>query len=523
VSALRQRSPRRPLRWAAVGLAACLAGTALEDAPAQEGGAFLRVDLNVGGRVTEVLTPDLNGDGRLDLFVVRGREALVTFQGEDGTWPTEPNQRFRFHPRTVLFDVGDLDGDGRAEVALLQAKGVFAYRLQERRGRLLYGLRPHRVLASESFFDRPVREEVRRKQFLRDFDQDGDLDLILPKRDGFSLLRNDGAGAFAEARALAVPPTAILNLGRTRLSSQLFASYWFANPNVAQWDGEGSPELVLARDGEVSCYDVPEAGAPQLRGRWTIPEQKQFSLNVENPLELDFNLPLVLRDVNRDGRVDVSATHVGKGTTRLYLNRAPEKEALSSPAASFRAKGVTFLSYYVDADGDGREDLILPRADKLSAWAIVKAFLTRSVPIEMLVFYQRDDGSFPSEPDDSRDLEIPVSLNSSGDRLQLGTSVVASIDGDFDGDGRKDLLYRTEPTTISFYRGLDRAGAQEGLGGLSEDAGATAEVPNVEDHRFCLAQVADLDGDGRHDVILRYQSWDREGDRLTLLISRWRP
>ena len=165
------------------------------ETPAQGGAdAFLRVDLRVGGRITEILTPDLDGDGRHDLLVVRGREALTFRQNADGSWPAAPQQRFRFHPRTVLFDVADLDGDGRAEIALLQKKGVFAYRLKERGGQLLYGLRPEKVVLCDNFFKRPVRKEVRRKQFLRDVDQDGDVDLVLPRQNGFSILRNEGPG-----------------------------------------------------------------------------------------------------------------------------------------------------------------------------------------------------------------------------------------------------------------------------------------------------------------------------------------
>ena len=65
---------------------------------------------------------------------------------------------------------------------------------------------------------------------------------------------------------------------------------------------------------------------------------------------------------------------------------------------------------------------------------------------------------------------------------------------------------------LSLYRGL---GGRK----LAEDAAVEVEIPDVEDYRFCLAMVRDLDADGRHDVILRYTSWDREADTITVLAA----
>ena len=89
-----------------------------EPARADAGLEMRRTELEVGGRVTEVVPADVDGDKKKDLLVVRGREVLVYRQAPDGGFSPEPNQRFRFHPSTVLFDVADLDGDGKVEVEL---------------------------------------------------------------------------------------------------------------------------------------------------------------------------------------------------------------------------------------------------------------------------------------------------------------------------------------------------------------------------------------------------------------------
>ena len=520
-SGLRQAPSRRLLRHG--GVVALLTLAAWGHAPAVRGDGpnpfrFARYDLEVGGRITEVLPHDLDGDGRADLLVVRGREALIFFQSSDGTWPQRASQRFRFHPRTVLFDVGDVDGDGRAEIALLQAGRVQAYRMRERpNGRLLYGLRPTDLVQVDTFLERPVDDEVRRKELLRDLDGDGALDLLVPIRNGFNLLRNDGAGNFGAPARLATPPVARLHPGRDRLSSRLSASYWFPNPIVGQWDGDpAASELVVAREAQLEVFR-PRPGEATIAtdrvGGWTIPDQKQFTMSAEDPFELDFTTPLIVRDLDADDRIDVSSTHVGQGTTRIYRNQGDPDRAFAEPVQSIRAKGVTILAFYNDLDGDGRADLILPRMDEISAWSVIKVLITRSVPVEVQIYYQRPDSKslFPDEPDVIREIEVGVSLNSAGEGIKLGSSIVANF-GDFDGDGQKDFLYRTDPDVLSLYRGL---GGRK----LAEDAAVEVEIPDVEDYRFCLAMVRDLDADGRHDVILRYTSWDREADTITVLAA----
>lgn len=483
--------------------------------------ALRRHDLEVGGRMTEVLPVDVNGDRRLDLLVIRGREGLLYLQEGDGSWPREPNQRFRFHPTTVLFDVADLDGDGAAEVVLLQPEGISAYRLRKLPGgRVLFGLRPEPLAACPTFLSRPVEDEVMRRELCRDLDGDGRPDLFVPQRDGFAVLKNLGGLRFAAPERLAAPPKAALHVGFPRISSQLFASYWYPNPLLTQFDAQGGPELVLAREGNLSVYGSDQAGQLPLRprGTWTIPDQRQFSFTSENPFELDFTMPLVLRDLDGDGRLDASSTHVGQGTTRLFLQRTgdPARD-FAAPAQSIRVKGITLLAFYVDLDHDGRLDLVLPRLDKISLWSIVKVFITRSVPAEVLFFYQRADprAPFPDQPDAIREAEIPISLGGKGEGFKIGTTVVANA-GDFDGDGLLDLLHRTERDKVSIYRG--RPGRK-----FEEDASTRVEIPDVEPFRFVLAEVHDLDGDGKDDVLLRYTSWERDGDRITILASGGAP
>ena len=71
---------------------------------------------------------------------------------------------------------------------------------------------------------------------------------------------------------------------------------------------------------------------------------------------------------------------------------------------------------------------------------------------------------------------------------------------------------RRDVEDAEVLRGHDRS--------FSEGADHTETIPDVDAYRFCACDVLDLDGDGRDDVLLRYLSWDREQDRITVLMAR---
>lgn len=92
---------------------------------------------------------------------------------------------------------------------------------------------------------------------------------------------------------------------------------------------------------------------------------------------------------------------------------------------------------------------------------------------------------------------------------------MASVEGDFDGDGRRDALIRSDDGALGVLRGT-------GFGFADGEAGEV-ELPELEEYQFAMPIVHDLDGDGRSDVVVRLFSWDRDDDRIILLRSRGRP
>jgi hypothetical protein len=472
-------------------------------------------DIEVGGKLTDASYEDLNGDKRVDLILVKGREIQIFFQQESGFSAT-PSQKWSFDRRAVLFDTIDMKGNGQRQILFLAKDGVYTYDLVGQQYRLLRKRRKK----LKTLTRRPSKGEIRRKDLCRDLNGDGLEDLLIPEASGLGLYFNQG-GKFGPRRGLFEPPNAVVAPGTDQLSSKITTVYWFANPTVVDFNRDGRKDLILPVNDTVKIFPQDGKGNfpsyPQAVIK--MPKQKLLAAGERPGFELDLTMPLMLTDLNNDGYVDMLSTHVGDGLTRLFLGSKDGIKAFEKPTQTIRAKGVSFFAFTVDLDGDGLLDLVIPRTDKIGIWYILKVLVTRTVNIDALCFYQRKDAAqpFPREPDFTSEIEVPLLFKSTGDRFNVGTSFVASVSGDFNNDGRKDVLYRIEDDELGlFYGRKDRKG-------FPDDPSAKLKVRDVSGYRFLMADVPDLNGDGRSDVVLKYYSWDRKSDRVSIYLSKGRP
>src|SRR2546427_9809157 len=96
--------------------------------------------------------------------------------------------------------------------------------------------------------------------------------------------------------------------------------------------------------------------------------------------------------------------------------------------------------------------------------------------------------------------------------------------GDFDGDGKSDILWRHDSGQVYFWE-------MDGLGIKNEGDVAHAPVPND----WHIQGAGDFDGDGNNDVLWRHDSgqvyiwemnglewkWEGEGERVADGIDRY--
>lgn len=170
---------------------------------------------------------------------------------------------------------------------------------------------------------------------------------------------------------------------------------------------------------------------------------------------------------------------------------------------------------FVDLNADGRKDLVITSM-LVNAANMIGALSKGLVVAETRAFLNRsaEGGTyFVSTPDATIQSEIGVKVrfNYAGNIEVIRTLMIVT-DGDFDGDGRKDLAIRTGPETVSIRKGR-ATGVWAG-----DDAIQTVAIPPMGDSRDVEGYAADLDGDGKDELILVYRG--PEDGRDTVRIVR---
>lgn len=172
-----------------------------------------------------VCTGDLDGDGRMDVAIVTGDEAapVLVYAGRGDATFQPPRALPPLGPAGAhdgAFDVacGDLDGDGRADLVTAHSAG------SRSTGRNAVSVR--RGAANTASYEVPVPEP--RDLHLADLDRDGRVDAVLthPEAARLTLLPGRGDGTFAAPVAVALDdPAGVVA--------------------VADVDGDGWPDLLV--------------------------------------------------------------------------------------------------------------------------------------------------------------------------------------------------------------------------------------------------------------------------------------
>jgi hypothetical protein len=486
--------------FAALGAAAC------PRARAEGNFTFQRTILRTGGKVTRRVIYDVDRDGLGDVLLFRGRTVLLFKQKTRKGFSRWPDQVLRVWRNAVMCDLMHLrKGGGTALVCA--AEGAVAFH-PFRGGRFLREVTP--LLRAPTALGYPGEEDLLCRRFAFDVDGDGRDDLVLPAEGAFAVHWQDEKGGFDAAWRFATAPAVSVRGGRPGLLGELTVTARFPMPYVGDFNGDGKKDLILRRKSSLDVFlqKGPRRFSPsadvRLDTRLPGKEEKKTGR-----FALRFQTPVLVEDLDGDGVVDVVKPQPLEGRTLVFLRKGGGAR-LSDPALVARTDGWPLGALTEDLNRDGLPDLVIGHIDKIGVLGALRIFLTGTVKVHSAYFLNRR--GFGKEPDGRLSLSVPLRFATTSRGFRMGTTALVNFQGDFNGDGLRDLLVKTGVMRLEIFRGTP--------GRVFEArAWRAVEIPDTENAMWVFPDVADLNADGISDILLHYRDWRENLDDVVLLLS----
>jgi len=447
---------------------------------------FTTVTLQCPEQVSYRVVRDLDGDGLPELMLFNDSEVWIWHGGGDA-WQSAPNLKIPLGEGAALFDVVDVGGKG-AEIVVRTSEAYWAIDRGGERRRLPYESGP-------GLPRQPANLLWRGCAF--DLDGDGKRDFIDVSLDGYRI-------AFAGGGDPVTLPARLLEVADTDVdveSERLIARYALAEWATGRFDADERVDFAVLTESGLLVYP---GGADR---RFDPARHELVEFEEARDAELSFV------DVSGDGLTDVLAVRGKTGQTTVLV-ADPERGLVGARRIRLAVPGEVRFSILSDLNNDGRPDLGLPYLPKLKLQDMVRVVTRGEVLIKVPIFLNRGGANcFPLRAD--KQLTIPIRIRvytDSAGRIRLSGLVVVEYEGDLDGDGRKDLLITSRADLLVVHRGVpDQI--------FAEEPDLEIPIPDCAEFDSVKSAAADLDGDGKSDVLLHYRGLGRRPDQVHLLLS----
>ncbi|NLI16677.1 MAG: VCBS repeat-containing protein [candidate division Zixibacteria bacterium] len=450
--------------------------------------------LTVGGAVINCEFADLNHDKKSEALLFFDDESsgelvrkMALYALDKDRFETRPRQVLEIDKSMVCFDIFDIDGDDDLDLLLMSNRGVYAHIYQN--GTFSLGL--SEIVLNTTIFGAALVENIEQWSFALTVDSVTKNFLIfVPTITGFDLYQQN-RGKFELKQAIYYDHLSAVS-GKAAYDNKKPLGFRIGNalPAIVISDYNGDKLLdIFVIDGRTICIFKRN-----FDGRFDKTPAEIFGKNLMTYDERRQGKTAVgyeIYDMNRDGIADIVATKnsgdVTSYRTSVQLFRGRPNGGFNLNAVrQFNVANGASNPFVHDLNLDGRLDLIIPSL-KLGFMSTLKILLLKSVEVNIAVYLQNQADEFPDKPDFEKSFSFEADISQS-----IDYSGILSLDGDYDGDGRNDLLIHEGDGILKIYTNSAR--------GVFEES-ASREIQILRPDGI---SVVDLNGDGKDEIIGHY-------------------
>jgi hypothetical protein len=404
------------------------------------------------GRSVAAELADLNGDGRLDLFVVvllglppeETRDVRVYLQQPDGSFGATPDYTIALPRWSSVYDVADVaDTFPGEELVLLRPDGVTLLSLAEAEGPSIDLTVPGPSTAGLGDDERGF------EPFKLVYDDFADEPWILVPQIG----RLTALAPSGEIRAsLAVPRRAnyfiIPTNGLLALETDFQVFLDVPKLSVGDVDGDGRIDIVSSTRHEVRVFLRKEDGTYATDADRLLPLRFVIS---RDHIRGSGGVASEIRDIDGDGLVDLLVSHIRGSFTdastsvSVFMNKGGRWN-LEAPDQVLVSKGRVASNAIYDFTRSGKLELIRFEVS-FSLLEMVELLFSQELDIQVSL-RRFDEGKFEEDAWKKRKIELPLDFSTFRPKGFLPTGAI-----DLNGDGFLDFINSGGGKNFEFHRG----------------------------------------------------------------------